>query len=131
MNTSWLLAVETLMANFGQQFGLRVNRRRYRMLQIIHCYKSYYGKAGLSQQDFQELRRRMYPWERVVYGGAVAAASWTMQHLPAGSRGTFKRALGGLARRLRRSNEWKPADSGRRFANIIEVFDDAVHTGVA
>jgi len=131
MNTSWLLAVETLRANYGRQFGLRVSRRRYRMLQIIHCYRSYYGKKGLSAEDFQELRRRMYPWERVVYGGGMTTAWWVMQHLPEGGRGKFKQALSGAARRLRRSNEWKPAESSRSFANILEVFEDAAHPEVA
>ena len=131
MNTSWLLAVETLKANYGREFGLRVSRRRYRMLQIIHCYRSYYGKQGLPEQEFQELRRRMYGWERVVYGAGMSTAWWVVQHLPPGSRGGFKRALGGAARRLRRSNEWKPAESGRSYANILEVFEDAVHSEVA
>jgi glycosyltransferase involved in cell wall biosynthesis len=131
MNTSWFLAVETLNTNFGRQFGLRVNRNRYRMLQILHCYRSYYGKDGLAQKDLQELQRRMYPWERVVYGGGASVAWWVMRHLPEGGRARFKRMLGGVARKLRRSNEWKPAESSRRFSNILEVFEDAAHPEVA
>jgi hypothetical protein len=54
-----------------------------------------------------------------------------MRHLPEGSRASFQRMLGGVARKLRRSNEWKPAESSRRFSNILEVFEDAAHAEVA
>jgi hypothetical protein len=35
MNTSWLFAMETIRSNFGSETGLKVNYRRYRLLQVL------------------------------------------------------------------------------------------------
>lgn len=41
MNTSWLLAMETVKQNFGEAYQLKVNYRKYRFLQTLHYFKRF------------------------------------------------------------------------------------------
>ena len=68
MNTSWLLAMETLVGNFGRECSIRVNYDRYRFLQICAVYaKVVLGKAG-ARSIISELTRKMTMRERILYG---------------------------------------------------------------
>ena len=81
-NTSWLLAMVALEANFGRETGVRVDYRRYRLLQLIHAYKNYYLDRRLSASEFREVTRLMRPSERVLYGAPLYALFSAMRLIP-------------------------------------------------
>jgi glycosyltransferase involved in cell wall biosynthesis len=61
MNDSWLYAMETLSQNFSEQPGLRVDYRRYRLLQYYALWRS-----G-SWRNIPVIVRHMRFWEIAVY----------------------------------------------------------------
>ncbi len=71
INTSWLFAMENIVANYGSEMSLRVNYRRYRFLQILHGYREYYVFKRYTSSEFHELWRLMSVWEKLVYGGSL------------------------------------------------------------
>ena len=46
INEGWLRAMESLEANYGKEFGLRVNRRRYERLQAAYVYTRQFRGTG-------------------------------------------------------------------------------------
>ena len=59
MNTSWLLSMETLRTNFGDETELAVNYRRYRLLQMLAVAGSNaWGKQGRNHDILQKLNAR-------------------------------------------------------------------------
>ena len=83
-NTSWLLAMVALEANYGRESGVRVDYRRYRLLQLIYAYKNYYQDRRLSASEFAEVARLMRPVERVLYGLPMRALFSTLRLIPVG-----------------------------------------------
>ena len=81
-NTSWLLAMVALEANYGREAGVHVDYRRYRLLQIIHAYKNYYLDRRLSADEFGEVARLMQPTERVLYGVPMRALFSLLRLVP-------------------------------------------------
>lgn len=65
MNDSWLCAMETLAQNFRDFAGLRVDYRRYRLLQYFALLKAE-GRRGIPR-----VLRHMRLWEMVLYAPAV------------------------------------------------------------
>jgi glycosyltransferase involved in cell wall biosynthesis len=82
-NTSWLLAMVALEANFGRETGVKVDYRRYRLLQLIHAYKNYYLDRRLSASEFGEVTRLMRPAERLLYGIPMRVLFSTLRLIPA------------------------------------------------
>jgi glycosyltransferase involved in cell wall biosynthesis len=120
MNTSWLLAMEVVAANYG----LRLNYDRYRRLQIMHVLR---GRVDghIADNTYRELTSQMHPWERVTYGTALAAVATAMKVLRGRPRTIFRRSVRRLEKWIRASNEWQPPAPTRRYANMIEVFEGA------
>jgi glycosyltransferase involved in cell wall biosynthesis len=75
LNTSWLFALEALCANFGTEFELQINYRRYRLLQILHTYASRYLYGQVSDEELNALRTRLTWWERLICNAAVAGVA--------------------------------------------------------
>jgi glycosyltransferase involved in cell wall biosynthesis len=67
----WLAAMETVCANYGSEFGIRVDYRRYRALQIQRMLQSYYVTKTCSLKDFAIFKSRMRSFERFFYGNAM------------------------------------------------------------
>ena len=65
----------------------------------------------------------------IVMRRAHAARAPDFVSVTANSNDALSRPEGNKV--VSQSNEWKPAESGWRFANILEVFEDAVHSEVA
>ncbi len=120
MNTSWLLAMETLKLNYGSELDSGVNHRRYRYLQISHAFREYFLGKSVSKDDLRNLLDHMNAWEKLVYASTL----------------TVELALHSLYRKIKR---WKIAAkpvaaferilnvnrkmNERRFNDILEVFD--------
>ncbi len=58
MNTSWLVAMETLAVNFGIELDIRVNYDRYRLIQILAIYDGLHTGSNVGKA-YQQLRKKM------------------------------------------------------------------------
>ena len=100
-NTSWLLAMQSILVNYGGEHTLRVGYRRYRWLQMLNVYKNVYFDRRLGPGELRELRRLLTVTERVLYGPFLRAAFSTMRLLPhtlvSSAIGRFRRAIGQYA----------------------------------
>jgi len=68
MNTSWLLSMETLYQNFGKERDIKVNYKRYRLLQICAVYAGLVLDKYDVRSAFIGLRHRMTIREKIIYG---------------------------------------------------------------
>jgi glycosyltransferase involved in cell wall biosynthesis len=119
-NDSWLLAMEALRTHHSEALGLLPNYRRYRFLQILHCYKKRYFDGTLAADDLAVLRAQMTLAERLAYGVSLRIAFGALRMVPGALRG-------GLVARLRRviGQHGISAQSvtQRNFGNLVEVFE--------
>lgn len=69
MNTSWLIAMETIKNNFAKEQNLKINYNRYRLLQIFSVYQNLLLKKN-PQAHFikNELWNKMKASEKIFYG---------------------------------------------------------------
>ena len=63
MNTSWLVAMETVAVNYGGQYGLKVNYDRYRTVQILSVLTAALLGKESAQRDYKRLRMKLRPGE--------------------------------------------------------------------
>ena len=74
INIGWLFAMDAIKANYGSEFDLQVNYRRYRLLEVVNAYESYYWHGVIPKEKLDEVKSKMQLWEKVLYGGALRAA---------------------------------------------------------
>ncbi|HME44410.1 MAG TPA: glycosyltransferase [Syntrophorhabdales bacterium] len=67
MNTSWLLAMETIRMNYDKESKLRINYRHYRSLQVLHLFQRYYQNPRAFAGLRKELLGRLSPTEQLWY----------------------------------------------------------------
>lgn len=119
-NTSWLLAMVALEANYGKETGIRVNYRRYRQLQLINAYKNYYLDRRLSSSEFGEVTRRMHLSERLLYGAPMRVLFSVLRIVPS----TVQQAI---AARLRTAigqySGLGAVERDRALRSVLDVFE--------
>jgi len=119
MNTSWLIAMETLRLNYGFDADLRVNYRRYRMLQILQVYAMFAMDRKSARQVLRELWEKMSVTER--RGGIVLGAMAMLAGLvPVSLRGKVINRLLALTGSHR---AYAPKKIMGRYRNILEVHE--------
>lgn len=119
-NDSWLLAMEAMRINFGQQFDVRPNYKRYRFLQILNVYKRYYFDRSLSREDLYQLRKKMRFFEKLVYGVGLPIAFKLIGLISENSRTKLIEKLRVV---IGQHGIHKDSDPSPRFRNLLEVFD--------
>jgi len=67
MNSSWMLALETVKKNYGNQFNLKLNYSRYRLLQILHHYKKFATDGSTTTKDLWKMSKHLFWTEKIVY----------------------------------------------------------------
>jgi glycosyltransferase involved in cell wall biosynthesis len=111
MNDSWLCAMETLRQNFPEHTGLRVNHRRYRLLQYYALWRN------RSWRGIPIILRHMRLWEIALY--APVMFSYACAYLlPSTLRHSVQRTLHGLL------SASPPFDTQRTpvpYLNILEA----------
>jgi glycosyltransferase involved in cell wall biosynthesis len=116
INEGWLRAMETVETNFGVEFGLRVSRRRYRLLQAGHVYTRQFRGVG-SKDELADLNASLNPGERVFFKSANAAARTLARLLP-------KRLWDTISRRaLGQYPAWEPMREEGRHSDVLDVFE--------
>ncbi len=122
MNTSWLMAMEQLKRNYGrecEEYGLRVNYRRYRRLQIERIYYEYFLMGTRTKEEIASLENSMTFREKHPFGCLLALAYCMVR--VSGNRIPY---LQGFITKLMtpypkvRFRYYEGA-----FANILEVFE--------
>lgn len=122
MNTSWLLAMETVARNLGEM-RLRVNHRRYRLLQALTVLRASYRTPERSRSDVQQLRARLAWHERLLFNGTLAGLSVTLRVAGRGPQAAIRALVRRATRRLRGSLEWQPATSTQPLQTMLDVYE--------
>jgi glycosyltransferase involved in cell wall biosynthesis len=117
INVGWLSAMSALERNFGKEFGLSVDRRRYRFVQAAYVYARY--RAGVSgEAEISRLEQELPLLERWFYRAVNGALGLVDRFVPAHRR----TAMLGLASRL--VGQLPPIDPAiveGRYTDILEV----------
>ena len=114
MNTSWLLAMETISKNFGDRFPLRVNYARYRWLQLLHILTS------TTKVRMKEAWKRLFLWEKLIYGGVLLLVYVASRLFP---RQLRPKALAKFASLFSPHPKFNPQRQDGEYQNILEVFE--------
>ncbi len=93
MNNSWLLAMETILHNFGSETSARINHARYRLLQICSVYKKFLLNLPGAAAEKQELWRKMNTQEKWIYGLPLSAVSGVAACFPAPCRAFLAKVM--------------------------------------
>jgi len=116
INEGWLAAMQAIQRNFGAEYGLRVNMRRYRLVQAGHVYIRRFRGTG-SQSEVDQLEAGLGAVERLAFRAANAGARVLARLLP-------QRAWDVISRRaLGQHPAWDPAREEGRYADILEVYE--------
>lgn len=118
MNNSWLLAMESMAANYR----LKLNYGRYRRLQIVNVLRSRV-EGHLSDDVFNKFWHELSLPERAMSRFGLAVITAVLRLLHGKPRLLFRRLVGSLARWVRASNEWLPPEDARSYRNMVEVFE--------
>lgn len=122
INSSWLFSAEAVRADYGSEFALPVNYRRFRMLQMMYVYEQFYLNGAISREDFLDFKKRLRPLERLVFD-AVTATALTLDRL--GARSGVRRFHSFLRARQKQFPVWHAEPLRNRFKNILEVYEQA------
>jgi glycosyltransferase involved in cell wall biosynthesis len=117
INVGWLSAMSALERNFGKEFGLSVNHRRYRFVQAAYVYARY--RADVSgEAEISRLEQELPLLERWFYRATNGALGLADRFVPVRRR----TAMLGLVNRL--VGQLPPIDPAiveGRYADILEV----------
>jgi glycosyltransferase involved in cell wall biosynthesis len=116
MNTNWLCAMEMLCANYGAEFGLRVDYGRYRRLQLLNHYEDLLVRKSITELEVCEMRKRLRPREHCLYYSVLAASKLFGQVLT-------RRLLRSEREWLSQYPQWQATFVSRKFGNISDVYD--------
>ncbi len=120
MNTSWLLAMETILSNFGVECSLEVNYTKYRLLQVLHCLKKYALKEGISLSELLKLFESLFLWEKFAYFIPFFAA---LLICSPPNKNFGKRFAHSMAYRFSHPKHGPAKQIEGKFNNILEVFE--------
>ncbi len=121
MNTSWLLAMESLHRRLGSPPDMRPNYERYRRLQASHCEQAYHIHRAITRSELAEAEASLpkgQRWVLRVLGPAAGVALRAAPGLRARLGALLDRALG---RSVTTAISAEPEVG--RYRDIIEVFE--------
>ncbi|MGO9819990.1 MAG: hypothetical protein ACLPTJ_04975, partial [Solirubrobacteraceae bacterium] len=124
MNTSWLLAMESLYRRLGSPPDLRPDYARYQRLQALYCAQAYYLHGTISRAEMLTAAAGLTRWERSVVRllgpvvGTVLRLSPPIMRRLGGA--VYDRIVGQYA-----AVGLRPARDVGRYKDIIEVFERA------
>jgi glycosyltransferase involved in cell wall biosynthesis len=117
INVGWLSAMSTLEHRFGREFGMKVDRRRYRLVQAAYVHERFrMGLLGI--EDVRRLERELPLLERWAYRLVGASIRLMYRILPESVR---RRTTQLAHRTVGQIPAVYPASLEGRFANALEV----------
>jgi glycosyltransferase involved in cell wall biosynthesis len=121
MNTSWLVAMQTLYRALGSPAEMRPDYERYRRLQLIFCEQAHLVHRALDREQLDAVEASLSPAARLAVRTVGPPAGWLLRRFPnvrpqAGA--VFDRITG------RRVTVARPAtpETGR-YETVIDVLD--------
>jgi hypothetical protein len=122
INVGWLSAIEVLEREYGVEFGLHANRRRYRLLQAANVYERHHFGGGVNPGELARMDRELSPSELAFIRTVAAMAGRVAPMLPS----PLRRSLTYVYRRaLRQYPDWSPPRLEGRYADMLELFEAA------
>jgi len=119
INVGWLDAVTALERGVGADFGLRVNHRRYRVVQAAHVHERHLAGA-IDTDEVRRLERELPFAERWALRGASGAFGLLHRLLPS----PLRRAMISLAYRLvGQIPAVDPTIVEGRYSDVLEVYE--------
>jgi hypothetical protein len=119
--------MEAVKANYGSEYDLRVNYRRYRFLQILHVYKNYRKAKKLSNEEsydskvqLKKIWGEMHLWEKIVFGIGLRAVYYLIDLIPERQARKLSNALLAI---VNSHPEYDHRITTQRYENILEVFE--------
>jgi hypothetical protein len=119
MNTSWLLAMESVKQNLANEFAFKVNYKKYRLLQILHNLNSYASQDGVEFKDLIKVAKSLFWWEGIFYS-IPFLMSFALRPYP---RKTFvKKITHKIVFSLSHSSHGQTTFLPGKYENILQVF---------
>lgn len=121
MNTSWLVAMQTLYRRLGSPPEMRPDYVRYRRLQLLFCEQARHVHRMITRDQLAEVEATLPPAGRLLLRALGPPAGWVLRRIPAlrPRLGAWFDALTGRDVSTARS---APAEVGR-YRDVIEVLD--------
>lgn len=82
MNTSWLVAMQTLYRRLGSDPEMRPDYERYRLLQLLFCEQAHHVHGELTDEQLAEVEAALGPVQRVAVRATAPAAGWILRRMP-------------------------------------------------
>ncbi len=121
LNSSWLYAMETIQINFGKEYKLKTNYKKYRFLQVLYVYKRYACCEGLKLQDIMKVIKKLWWWEKLVYFIPFHIIASIIRFHPNKTFG--KSWAAGKLYAFSHPSHGVPTVHKMQFSNILEVFE--------
>ncbi|HWF26591.1 MAG TPA: glycosyltransferase [Solirubrobacteraceae bacterium] len=122
INVGWLSAIEALEDEYGAEFGLRADRRRYRLLQALNVYERHRFNGGVDAPELARMSDALGRVEGALLRTTSAAAAMTAPLLPERLRGAI---TGAYRLAVGQYPYWVPPRIEGRYANMLELFEAA------
>ncbi len=117
INIGWLSAMTALERTLGAEYGLSVDRRRYRFVQAAYVYSRL--RAGVGRgEELARLERELPLLERLGYRAANAALGVLDRVVPPSRREALTRLFGRMVGQLPAID---PEIVQGRYADVLEV----------
>ncbi|MGO9956929.1 MAG: methyltransferase domain-containing protein [Solirubrobacteraceae bacterium] len=121
INTSWLLAMESLYRRLGSPQDMRPNYARYRRLQAIYCEQAHHIHRTIGADDLRLAEAGLAPGERRMLRLAGPAGGALLRVTPPGVRrragAVFDRVVGQYGRIT------QPEREVGGYRDVLEVLD--------
>ena len=116
MNTSWLISMETLAVNFGEELDIKVNYARYRLIQTFSIYAGLLAGSSVGN-SYRQLKKKMRLIEWLRYGLILSAIAKM-------APGRYRVYLSQQIQRAAGSHPDSPMPKiGGKFQTILDVFE--------
>jgi hypothetical protein len=121
MNTSWLLAVESLYRRLGSPAEMRPDYSRYRHLQALHCMRAYYVDRSMAREQVRLAQATLPPVQRLLVRSLGPLTGALLRHVP----DRVRQAYGALVDRLvgQYGHVVTPTRELGRYATVLAVLD--------
>jgi glycosyltransferase involved in cell wall biosynthesis len=119
--SNWLFAMEQLKLNYKQQFHLKINYRRYRLLQTIVAFRKWISKQKHSHAILLDTWKRLTFLEKLSYGYVFYCGACWLRFMS----NKYNRKLGKFFIKLLRINDsLRHYEINQKHTNIKEIFDN-------
>lgn len=128
MYTSTLLAMETILVNFGSEANLKVNYRRYRLIQIFFIYtKCMRNKQG-AESERKKLWQKMNFLEKLFCGLVLSPVTKAASFFPERYRIFLaNRIMNALSLVASGFNPKKISGNFKTILDVFERIDPSIH----